>query len=403
MTDSEQKTDAGSTIGGPATLSSGPQWRRLWLLLLLLVVAVSAAQRFVGIAQDPAFQIHSDDLLWMDRFRELPRTAQPGEEPHYGHGIDTPALERYVFHYLLLWTGRMPGQLPRWDYDQSFEWNVAQGNVAPAEAVRLVRVVNAVFMIAATVIVYVAFAGTVGGLAGLVAALYLVLSSGVVDVLWSIGPDPLLWMLLSVALLLWARLPATWWAAVVVGAVGGLATSAKLNGSIAVAGYCLWLLIKRRPLWALYAAAAAFVVFAATNPFVFSNGVLRMPQLAGQMFTYRAHKGMLFAQDYDQHHGTHYADAPRWMVFFWLMGKLWVLLPLTLVSRRFLLLRPLAFGCTALAVGHALAVTTPVGRYTLPIDAGLAWAAIAAYWPRPLRLPTLELLKRWWARRREGG
>ena len=252
--------------------------RRMLALILLALIVYAAAEHFAGLAQEPMYQIHSDDLIWIYRFEHLPYAAAPGDEPERTHGIDQGGLERYVFHYLLSWSGKMPsGPLPTWDYDKDFNWNVAQGRVAPPEAVHFVRVANAGFMIVAAALIFIALAWAVHPLAGLVGALFFIGDPGSVEVIWSIGSDPLFWMLSTAVLALWVFLPMSLASAIVIGVAAGLATSAKINAAAVLVAYCLWLLLKRRYLFSGVALAAGIVVFVATNPVLFGSGVLGVP------------------------------------------------------------------------------------------------------------------------------
>jgi hypothetical protein len=373
------------------------EWRRLWTLVLLLVLVAAAGWRFVGFAQDPQFQVHSDDLLWMWRFVNTPRATAP--RPHvdysqmaylpgppeirkvlnYVSGIDQGALERWVFHYLLLASGKMPESLPEktWDYTQDMKWNIDQGNVAPPDAVHFVRVVNAAFMIGAVILVYIALARSVTPMAGFAGGLYLVLHSSMVDVLWSIGSDPLLWFCMALVLLLWVVMGGTFWAAVVVGIAGGLAASAKLNGAFVLVAYLVWLAVKRKPLLALLSGAVGLGVFIILDPIVFAKGVLGVPGMLVEMVKWRAARAHLMALHYPA-----FADAPRWYVYFYLLGPWWALVPLLVAARRLWRLDAAVFWGLALLVGHLLTVTAPLPRYTLPLQAGLVLGLIAAYWPK---------------------
>jgi len=394
----------------PGRMKRMAQLRRLWTLLLLFLLVWAAGQRFLGVAQDPQYAVHSDDLLWMWRFARLPRAALPTrnvdysrlEYPHsaglpaadrdYVHGIDQSALERWIFHYLLAWTGKLPRDLPdiQWDYERDYAWNLAQGNVAPPDAVRFVRVVNAAFMIGAVILAFAAIARAATPLAGLVAGAYMVLHSAIVDILWSIGSDPLLWLCLAAALLLWVFFGASLRGAILVGLAGGLAASAKINGSVIVLGYVLWLAFKNRTRLALLAGAVALAVFVLINPILFSRGVFGVPWMLWEMLSWRASRAELFAAHYRA-----YAGAPQWKVVFYLLGSWWPLLPLLLLSRRFWRLDPAVFWATALVIGHAATVTAPVARYTFPLQAGLVLGLLAAYWPARVPFVRSVFLRAW--------
>ena len=282
MSESRKKTSEAEA----ARAERAKHWKRLWTLALLCVVAVAAGQRYFGLAQNEMFQIHSDDLLWMYRFKHLPRAARPtlpvdyakekylplssipADDLDYIHGMDQPALERWVQHGLLVLTGRMPEELPdaQWDYEKDFGWNVAEGHTAPADAVRLVRVSNAAFMVTAVILVYLAVARSVSATAGLVMGLYMVLHSTIIDVMWSTGSDPLLWMFLGGALFVWVARGATLSGAIIMGLAGGLAASSKINGAVVLAGYAGWAALKGKWRLGILAAGIGLVVFIVGEP-----------------------------------------------------------------------------------------------------------------------------------------
>lgn len=369
---------------------------RLWALVLLAVLAFAAGKQYVGFATNPEFEVNSDDLLWMWRFVNLPRPAlptipadyvrmkylpgpnTPKPDLDYINGLDQPALERWIMHVLLDRTGRLPDSLRdiAWDYDRDYQWNLANGNVAPPDAVRFVRVVNAAFMIAAVLLLYVAVARSVTPLAGFVTAISVVLHSALVDVMWSIGSDPLLWLCMSAALAAWVFLGTSVWSAVLVGLLGGLAASAKINGGVVAAGAVLWLVLNRRWRFAVLCGGIALLVFIIVNPICFSKGLFGVPSMLWELVRWRSIRADMIAAHYPM-----YAEASQWKVPFYLLGPWWPLVPLLLVSRKFYRLDPLVWWSAALAVGHLAVVNAPLPRYTFPMQVGLLAGLIGAYWP----------------------
>jgi len=393
----------GPLDGMPETAPQRDPWRRLFTLVLLGALALVAGRSFLAVADRSDYQVHSDDLTWMWRFVEKPRAALPsqptdyravsylpgqGQAPQsdldYIWGLDQPALERWVFHGLLHISGRFPETLPEknWDYTHDLRWNVENGNVGPPDAVHFVRVVNAAFMILAVVLIFAALARAVSPLAGLIAGLYFVLHPSVTVTMWSIGPDPLLWLLMAAGLALWVWQGATWRGAVLVGVVGGLAASAKLNGALVIVGFCLWLVLKRRPLLALLAGVLALAVFVVVNPILFSRGVTGLPGMLWEMARWRSVRTGMMMQGYPA-----FAAAPRWYIPFYLLGAWWALVPLLVVSQRLWRFEPAVFWAATLAIGHLALVTVPEPRYTLLIEAVLVTGLIAGYWPKRLEIP----------------
>ena len=391
----ENRAGAAGGVGGPGRRE---RLLRLYALGLFLVVGVVAGNHFLEIAQSSAYDIHSDDVLWIERFREAPlpasverdlelreeiippRGARPREIRSYWHGIDHPSLERWIYFSLLGLTGRGAGEeLPEesWDYSKSQEWNVRLGHVAPEQARRFVRRVNAIFMVAAALLVYVGVARAATPAAGLVAGVFFTAHGATVEVCWSLGPDPLLWMLLAAALAAWVYLGATRKGAIAVGVLTGLAASAKLNGAFAVVAFCGWLLLKREWRLALLSGALAFGLFLVLNPLIWSKGLLAPPRVLFDMLRWRARRAALYAE-----HWPAFSEAPRWKVIFFLLGNWWPFAALLFVSRRLRRLGPACFWAAGLAALHLLTVRAPVPRYLFPIQATVGIGAVAAFWPR---------------------
>ena len=250
----------------PGVKKSAIDAGKIYRLLLLLVVAWAAREHFFGIATHPDYDIHSDDVLIIERLKRPPSAAAPtggfaldqleiplrGDEPvanrEYQAGIDHPSLERWLFHYLLSWSGRMPEELPReeWDYEKSMKWNIDRGIVAPPAARRFVRAVNALFMVLAAIFFYLAVMRSIAPAAGLIVALLFISHGSTFEVCWSLGQDPLLWMIMAAALLLWGCMGVSLKGALWMGIMSGLAASTKLNGAFLTIAFCAWLLCHRK-------------------------------------------------------------------------------------------------------------------------------------------------------------
>ena len=393
------------------------QWRRYLkvfsMLVLLALVIYLANGHFYGIAEHPWFDIHSDDLLFVERFMAAPGAvaidpdmpvAQVGEAPErggeprelrlYWHGIDHPALARWGFHYLLKWTGRMPERLgaESWDYAQGADWNIAMGRVAPPEVRWFVRVTNASFMVAAAALIYIALAHAVTPFAGCLCAVAFIdpwhILGHTVEIVWSLGPDPLLWLMMAAVLVSWVYLEDSWAGAVVTGLSAGLATSTKLNGAFLVVAFCGWLLYKRKWRRALAAGAAAFAVFVIFNPVVWSRGVLGFPRVLLDFIVWGRMRAPDYAASFVQLAGKGWLGAravilgqPLWV---WI-----VLVAALLASKRLRKLEIVPFWAAVIALAHLLTVPAPAPRYVFAIQAGLMIGVVAAYWPRH----PVELLK----------
>ena len=386
------------------------EWRRylgiFWMLGLLAVVIFFANWHFYGIAEHPDFDIHSDDVLFVERFMVKPSTVNlepnmpvarvreapgPGGEPRwvrlYWHGIDHPALERWVFHFLLKLADRMPENLPvePWDYSQSADWNIERGHVAPPGARRFVRVTNAAFMVATAALIFVAAARAVTPLAGFLCAVAFIDPLNVlghtVEIVWSLGPDPLLWLMMTATLVSWVYLQDSWHGALITGLAAGLAASTKLNGAFLVIAFVGWLLYKRRWRRALAAGAAAFAVFVLVNPVVWSRGVAGFPRVLWDFVAWGRMRAPAYAAAFAELAGKGWLGAravilgqPLW---------LWIILIIALLaSKRLRRLEPLVLWAAVIAIAHLLTVPAPAPRYVFPIQAGLIIGVVAAYWPR---------------------
>lgn len=288
----------------------------------------------------------------------------------------------------------MPESLPEeWDYTQSHDWNVAAGRVAPEQARRMVRVTNAAFMVAAAALIYVAGARAVGPFAGFLCALAFIdpyhLMGHTVAVVWSLGPDCLLWLMMTGMLSLWVYLEDTWAGTLAAGLAAGLATSTKLNGAFLVVVLCAWLLYRRQWQKAMAAGGLALAIFVLLNPVVWSRGTLgiarvlwdfvawgriRAPEYAAS-FAELADRGWL---------GTRAVilSRPAWLPG-WLSLWLWMAITIALLaSRRMRRVEIMPLWSATIALGHLMSVPAPEPRYVMPIQAGLLIGIAAAYWTR---------------------
>ena len=409
--------EKGAKEHAQAENAAAGQWRRwantFWMLALLALVIYTANSHFYGIAEHPYFDVHSDDVLYIERFmlkpapaaidRDMPvaraaerpeRGGEPRELRLYWHGIEHPALERWVFHYLLAWTGRMPESLPEepWDYSQGHQWNIDRGHVAPAETRWFVRVTNAAFMVAAAALLYVAVARAVTPFAGFLCAMAFVdpvnLLGHTVEIVWSLGPDPLLWLMMAATLVSWVYLKDGWPGAMVTGAAAGLAASSKLNGAFLAVAFCGWLLYRHKWRRAIAAGAVAFAVFVILNPILWSRGVMGIPRVVWDFVAWGRLRAPAYAASFAELAGKGWLGAravilgrPLW---------LWAILIVALLaSRRLRKLEAVPLWAAVIALGHLLTVPAPAPRYIFPVQAGLLIGVVASYWPRH----PLEFLK----------
>ncbi|MHC4713415.1 MAG: YiiX/YebB-like N1pC/P60 family cysteine hydrolase [Planctomycetota bacterium] len=398
--------EAGALEGAQEGASPRNTWRVLTNLVFLLAVVLIANNHFYGIVEHPWYDIHSDDVLFVERamvrpavvpvergtslseLAEIPaRGAEPAYVRPYWHGIDHPALHRWVFHFLLRLTGRMPEQLPEadWDYSKSRDWNVAEGRIAPAGARWLMRVTNAALMVAAAVFIYLAAARRLDPLAGFVCAVCFVDPLNVlghtIEIVWSLGPDPLLWAVMTAALVVWAYRGGTLSGTICVAVLSGLAASTKLNGAYLVIAFCAWLFLRKKWRLALLAGGVSFVVFVAVNPVIWSRGVFGAPRVLYDFVAWGRLRAGLYARSFDELEGKSWFGARAVILgrfwWLWLAGAVALL-----AAPRLRRLGIIPFWAAFVSLGHLLTVPAPAPRYVFPIQAGLLIGLVGAYWPK---------------------
>lgn len=193
----------------------------------------------------------------------------------YAYAVDHPSVQRYVYGWALRATGVTPVHGEDVDYSRPAAWNIENGRVPSMTGVVIpLRTVNALFMTAAVMLVFLAaFAVLKRPYCALLVALPLVMSEHVcLGAVAYLGTDAILafWFALSLSLTAYMSLRSvvlTWYGALVLGAIAGLALSTKLNGALALAAYCSYSVLASRgrrrlalPVVACLACAAVFVL-----------------------------------------------------------------------------------------------------------------------------------------------
>ena len=200
----------------------------------------------------------------------------------YFFSIDHPALARIVYREMLHAMGVEKVERPIWDFSKSMEWNKARRWWLPPEVLRGLRLTNAAFFIAGLMCAYLSLrlmlrSDLLAMLAALPIALEATISQTAIGAVSYIGADAILLFCLLLMHLAWVRLSGKGVAAAcLVGALGGLATAAKVNGAFAVAGFCAFLILEsrgwRRLTLPLAAGVSSLAVFFALNPVLIGPG-----------------------------------------------------------------------------------------------------------------------------------
>jgi MFS family permease len=309
-------------------------------------------------------------------------------EGAYWHAVDHPALFHWVDYWLLavlrIDVGDVPDVLP----DQTYDWHMENGRVAPRRPVMVLRCANAAAYILALAALYMASVKALGSHAWgflIGAALALPPSLGQF-VAGGIKTDAYLAFFLAVCILAWlfahcSHKPFTLAKAGAIGALAGLAVSTKFNGALVLLAYMSYLLTcspgYRRLLLAAAAAVAAFAVFVAVNPVMWKAFV---PEHGGPVWWWRYAADVMRqrAEVYEMHARMFRRVDVFALIAFFL--PFWYLLPIVALlaahSRREKWFAPVAFWAVFLVIGTVLTVRYQFTRYRMPIDMGLSVLAV---------------------------
>ncbi len=322
----------------------------------------------------------------LDEAEALERLARSpvhvGEANDRFYAIDHPALFHWVDRAILSVLNVEIGDVPEVRPDKDYYWHIAHNQIAPRDAVIVLRWANVAALAAAFVMVYLISRLICGGhLWGFVAVVPLAFSRTLAaDVGGYIKTDAYLAFFLALSLYLWLRFHATARPQrlahlLAMGLVTGLAVSTKLNGGLLLLAYCLYLVIicrgGDRLMAPFLSCLIAFTIFVIVNPVMQHGGISGMAcalreMLEQRAFTYRMHDLKL---------------GPKSAGFMFLfMFPRWYLLPVLAVviaaARREKWFLPVILWSLFLILGTAFTIKQPFNRYLMPIVFGLTLPAM---------------------------
>ena len=301
--------------------------------------------------------------------------------PEYAFVVDHPSLKDVFYAARLRAAGVTSLDIPDVDYSRGPAWNVGHGRLPDMERVVMpLRQVNVAFMCGAALLVYLAALIAVRApVLALLAPLPLVLNGRIGrSVVAYIGCDAVVAFFLALSLVALVavahyRRHDRYWAALLLGVCGGLATSAKINGALAVIAACGYLALQnrgaRRVLLPAAVVASSVAVFLLLNP-VFRSG--------GPGWTATVVRDVLACRAlcWEQHRLAHGVSRLA------IVGKFLPFAPLLYVIPAGLLAfgrRPAVAAASlwagVMALGTVSSVSCTFLRYQLPIEIG-AYAAM---------------------------
>lgn len=212
-----------------------------------------------------------DKSLWAEQYRK-----------EYTWCIHHPSLGRIVYRTVLGWAGHAEPPKGSWKHGASYSENLTLGNVLPKGMQFVLRLTNTAFYAAAAVLTFLGLnrilANSLLATLGVLTFIFEpTLTSGYKAVVPYVGADALFVFLLVLfwyAWLLLGRRPLA--CALALGIIGGLASSAKVNGAFALVAAAVFLAWTARG-WLRLAlpvltVALASAIFLALNPVYFGGG-----------------------------------------------------------------------------------------------------------------------------------
>lgn len=305
----------------------------------------------------------------------------------YVYSKDHPTLKRLIYRWVLHSRGITSIDTPNVLYKEHDEkWNIENGRVPPMEAITPLRVTNAAFMTAAVGLLFLTALMILknGPLAALVALPLAASERIAAGVVWYIGCDAILAFFLALGVFLFVDLvqrgkASTLLGVLVLGAAGGLATSAKFNGALLVLAFMAYLAIyntgKDRILRPLLMWAASVLVFVMLNPVVRGGG---LDWTLGTIWGMLERRERIWLSQYSEAPLSRVELVARF--FPYAVAVLPALSALVALRRKKWAL-PLVILSAVLVVGTLLSVNRTYKRYYLPIELAvfttggiLAWA-----------------------------
>ena len=317
-----------------------------------------------------------DEPLWYARSqRPIWDTADPHE---YFRATDVPGMVRVVYGAALRLTGTHNKHYVQADYGDTHLNNRRRGVGAPADAVMVMRGCNVIAFVGALAALYFVALRVLRHrwLAGLCLTPFLVSPIFPLRVVPRVGPDMLLMTWLCVFLVAWLIFHErgtahSWYAAVVLGALGGICTFAKINGALPLFGYAGYAVVTargwRRLLLPLLALAVGFALFYVLNPSFLGY---RPDEVILDILRRRMH----MRRSVDSLVGP-MGRLELWSKLF----PCWPLIPVLLVlawrARKAWWFVPVGTWGLALVVGTAAMINRPSPRFLTPLELGLYFPA----------------------------
>jgi len=344
------------------------------LYLAVFILVYGAILAYYAFSLPPAL----DENGALDRIKRSPTAFDTPDD--YFYAIDHPALFHWVDRAILA-ALRVPiGDIPKLNLNESYDWNVEHGRIAPRRPVNVLRAANVVTLAAALLMLFFLARFLFGGyIWGFVVAAPLAIPTTLgTGVGGYIKSDAHLAFFFALTLYLWVRFhyaarPTTFLRVIIMGIVIGLAISAKLNAGLLFLAYLAYLVITARGVdkaWvSLVFALTAFTVFVAVNPVLQRGGLEGALAAIADMFRQRQRTYELHRQWF----GTMTA-ADRILFMFpqWYLLAIFALVVAHARRERWFL--PVILWSSFLIIGTALTVEQRFERYLMPIDFGLGVA-----------------------------
>lgn len=354
-------------------------WLRTFCCLVVLLVASCLIY---------AYYVLEPAQNWDETFHVKSSLVSPSvfDTPEsYGYATDHPSIKRYIYGWVLQRSGIHALNVPDADYSATEQWNIDARRVPPFRVTLLLRLTNALFVIAALVLVF--FSALVilrnAWMALAVAAPLLVSDHIALGVVAYLGCDAILAFTIALALFTFVVLvrggrASTMTGLWLIGAAGALAVSTKFNGALVMVAFCLYLVFANRGidrvLKPLIAGLICIGIFVALNPVIRGGG---FDYAFGVIWDMLGRRGYIWDVQFAQFPLSRASLVARffpWTAF---------LIPLAgalVTLRRERWVGPVSLWCAVLIAGTLLSVNRTYARYFLPVEMATFFLAGVAAW-----------------------
>jgi len=306
-------------------------------------------------------------------------------ERGYAYAIDHPSIKRYVYGWVLGRIGVAELNVPDVDYTKSEKWNVDEGRVAPLKVLLALRFTNAVFVLAALLLVFLTALMILRNawLALLVALPFVASERIAVGVVAYLGADAILMFFLALSLFAFTALvmrdKATSLAGVLIlGAVAGLAASTKFNGWLVAVAYVAYLAIVTkgadRLAKPLLAGLVAATVFVALNPVLRAGGIDNILAVISEMLERRRYI-------WESQYGAAAVSRASLVARYFPYAAFVLPAAAALVAlRREKWVLPVAVWSIVIIAGTLVSVNRDFRRYYVPVEMAVFFTGGTAAW-----------------------